>query len=97
MLVKQLKMKEKIKKLDFSACYLIIKRVKQSKLGRWEVILADEPRITARPGLLIPPTPLINFEIETYYQKKPKYNDVYSRNNLLKIRDGVWILMSVNQ
>ena len=27
---------------------------------------------------------LINFEIEIYYQKEPKFNDVYLRHNLLK-------------
>ena len=34
------------------------------------------------------PHPLTNFEIKKYYQKNPKSNDVYPRNNLPKIRDG---------
>ena len=35
------------------------------------------------------PHPLINFEIEKYYQNEPKFNGVYSRNNLPeKIQDG---------
>ena len=36
----------------------------------------------------MPPLPLTNFEIKKYYQNKPKFNDVYPRNNLPKIRDG---------
>ena len=29
--------------------------------------------------------PLINFEIQKYFQNEPKVNGVYSRNNLPKI------------
>ena len=38
------------------------------------------------------PQPLTNFEIKKYYQKEPKFNDVYSRNNLSKIKDGAYII-----
>ena len=31
------------------------------------------------------PHPLTNFEIQKYYENEPKYNGVYSRNNLSKI------------
>ena len=31
---------------------------------------------------------LTNFEIQNYYQNEPKFNGVYSRNNLPKIKDG---------
>ena len=34
------------------------------------------------------PHPLTKFEIRKYYQNEPKFNDVYSRNNLPKIKDG---------
>ena len=37
------------------------------------------------------PHPLTNFEIQKYYQNKPKFNAVYSRNNLPKIKDGAKI------
>ena len=37
---------------------------------------------------LILPHPLINFEIEKYYQNEPRFNGIYSRDNLLKIKDG---------
>ena len=36
----------------------------------------------------MPQHPLTNFEIQKYYQNKPKFNGVYSRNNLSKIRMG---------
>ena len=34
------------------------------------------------------PHPLINSEIQKYYQNEPKFNGVYSKNNLPKIIDG---------
>ena len=36
------------------------------------------------------PHPLVIFEIQKYYQNKPKFNGVYSRNNLPKIKDGTY-------
>ena len=36
--------------------------------------------------------PLTNFEIQKYYQNEPKFNSVYSRNNLFKIKDGTYII-----
>ena len=38
------------------------------------------------------PNPLTNFEIQKYYQNEPKFNDVYSRNNLPEIKDGAYII-----
>ena len=40
----------------------------------------------------MPPHAFTNFEIQKYYQIKPKFNDVYSRNNLPKIKDGVYVI-----
>ena len=40
----------------------------------------------------MPPHPLTNFEIQNYYQNKPEFNGVYSRNNLLKITDGAYVI-----
>ena len=45
------------------------------------------------------PYTLKNFEIQKYYQNdvqvssqnEPKFNGVYSRNNLLRIKDGVYV------
>ena len=38
------------------------------------------------------PYPLTNFEIQKNYQNEPKFNSVYSRNNLSKIKDGAYII-----
>ena len=35
---------------------------------------------------------LTNFEIQKYHQNEPKFNGVYSRNNLSKIKDGAFII-----
>ena len=40
----------------------------------------------------MPPHPLINFEIQKYYENELKFNGVYSRNNLSKIKDGAYII-----
>ena len=40
-------------------------------------------------GSLRPPHPLTNFEIQKYYQNEPRFNGVFSTNNLpKKIKDG---------
>ena len=36
--------------------------------------------------------PLTNFEIHMYYQNEPKFIGVYSRNNLPKIKNWVYII-----
>ena len=36
--------------------------------------------------------PLTNFEMQKYYHNQPKFNGVYSRDNLPKIKDGVYII-----
>ena len=38
------------------------------------------------------PHPLTNFEIQKFYQNESKFNSVYSRNNLPKIKDGLYII-----
>ena len=38
------------------------------------------------------PHPLTNFEIQKYYENEPKFNGVYSRNSISKIRDGPYII-----
>ena len=39
----------------------------------------------------MPPHPLINLEIQKYYQNRPRFNGLYSRDNLPKIKDGVYV------
>ena len=34
---------------------------------------------------------LTNFEAQKYYQNEPKFNGVYSKNNLPKIKEGTYI------
>ena len=36
--------------------------------------------------------PLANFEIQKYYQNKPRFNGVYSRDNLTEIKDGAYVI-----
>ena len=49
-------------------------------------------------GFLMLPYPLTNFEIQKYYKNKPRFNGVFSRNNLpeynfiKKIKDGAYII-----
>ena len=38
------------------------------------------------------PHPLTNFKIQKYYQNELRFNDVYSRDNLPKIKDGAYII-----
>ena len=40
----------------------------------------------------MPPPPLTNFEIQKYFQNEPKFDSVYSRNNLSKIKDGTNVI-----
>ena len=39
------------------------------------------------------PHPLTNFEIQRYYENRPRFNGFYSRNNLpKKIKDGAHVI-----
>ena len=40
----------------------------------------------------MPPHYLTNFEVQKYYENEPKFNGVYSGNNLSKIKNGAYIL-----
>ena len=35
---------------------------------------------------------LTNFVIQIYYQNEPRFNGVYARNNLPKIKDGAYVM-----
>ena len=43
-------------------------------------------------GFLMPPHPLTNFEIQSYCQNESKFNGVYSRDSLPKIKDGAFVI-----
>ena len=40
----------------------------------------------------MPSHPITNFKIQNYYQYKPRFNGVYSRNNLHKIKNGAYVI-----
>ena len=41
---------------------------------------------------MIPAHPLRNFEVQKYYDNEPRFNAVYSRDNLSKrIKDGTYV------
>ena len=40
----------------------------------------------------MPPHSLTNFETQKYYQNEPRFNEVYSRDNLPKIKDRVYAI-----
>ena len=40
----------------------------------------------------MPSHPVKHFEIQMYYQNEPKFNGVYSRNNLPRIKDGAYVI-----
>ena len=44
----------------------------------------------------MPPHPLTNFEIQKCYQNEPRFNGVYSRDNLPRIKDGAYVI-NLNQ
>ena len=40
----------------------------------------------------MPPHPLTSFEIQKYYQNETRFNGLYSRDNLQKIKYGAYII-----
>ena len=40
----------------------------------------------------MPPHPLTNFEIQKYYKNEPRFNGIYSRDNLPKIKDRAYVI-----
>ena len=40
----------------------------------------------------MPSYPLTNFELQKYYQNESRFNEVYSRDNLLRTTDGAYII-----
>ena len=58
------------------------KKEKEFKIWLWKTM-----------GFLMPPHPLTSFEIQKYYQNEPRFNDVFSRNNLhKKTKDRTYII-----
>ena len=40
----------------------------------------------------MPAHPLTNFEIQKYYKNEPRFNDLYSRDNLPKTKNGACVI-----
>ena len=40
----------------------------------------------------MPPNPLINFEIQKYYENEPRFNGLCCRDKLPKIKDRVYVI-----
>ena len=40
----------------------------------------------------MPSQPLNNFKIQKYNQTEPKFNGIYSKNNLSNMKDGTYLI-----
>ena len=40
----------------------------------------------------MPPHPFTNFKIQKHYQNEPRFNGVYSRDNLTEIKDEAYVI-----
>ena len=40
----------------------------------------------------MPPHSLTNFELRKYYQNEPRFNGVYSRDNLTELKDAAYVI-----
>ena len=70
----------------------VSKETRSKRQGKG-IIRAGRGRLSfLKNGLLMPPHCLTNFEIQKYYQNEPKFNGVYSRDNLPKIKDGTYVI-----
>ena len=57
------------------------------------LIRAGEETIRTGENVLMLLHPLSNFEMQKYYEHEPKFNGVYSGNNLSKINNEVYIII----
>ena len=59
-------------------------------------LTAGEGTVRAGEGIkkksLMPAHPLTNFEIQEYYKNEPRFNSVYSRDNLPKTKNGACVI-----
>ena len=46
----------------------------------------------SRSKVLTSHHPLTNFELQKYYENEPKFNGIYSKNNVSKTKDGTHII-----
>ena len=51
------------------------------------------PKVFLKKILTLTPHPLTNFEIQEYYQNEPRFNGVFSRDNLPNIiKNGAYVI-----
>ena len=58
----------------------------------YEPVTEKKGKKKQQNAFLMPPYPLTNFEIQKYYQNEPRFNGVYSRDNLPKIKDRAYVI-----
>ena len=63
-----------------------------NRAGKSRGINRASEGVVRKNGFLMPPNPLTNFEIQKYYQNEPRFNGVYSRDNLPKIKHGAYVI-----
>ena len=81
-------MKNEIKEQKGGFLGMLLGTLGASLLGRW----GYSSRKRSWSGFSMLNHPLNNFEIQTFYQNEPKFNGVYSKNNLSKIKDGAYVI-----
>ena len=91
MLIKEVieTIKNEAKELKGGFLGILLGTIGASLLGN---LLAGKFTIRAGKKFLMPPHPSTNFKIQKNYENDPKFNAVYSRNNLSKIKDGTYII-----
>ena len=57
------------------------------------IIRAAEGTVRTGQEFLMFSQPLTNFEIQKYFQNGPKFNGVYSKNNLPIIKNGTYVII----
>ena len=58
-----------------------------------QLVLVMFQRVFLKKNFTLPPHPLTNFEIQEYYQNEPRFNGVFSRDNLgSTVKSGAYVI-----
>ena len=67
--------------------------MKRYQINKFEDLLDLVMDLKSKYGILMPPHPLTYFEMQKYYQNKPRFNGICSRDNLPnKTMDGAYVI-----
>ena len=67
--------------------------MKRYQINKFEDLLDLVMDLKSKYGILMPLHPLTYFEMQKYYQNKPRFNGIYSRDNLPnKTMDGAYVI-----